>query len=184
MSIRLSASVAAALLSLFMVVGCAREQAADVTGAADVQPAAPLTPQEVETQGRLFLEALLSEDVERLAAFEPLPGFIQAEFRRDPSLRSYLYGADSGEPTRSFASIARRGPLGIMLDGQNGDDFTILFYLESQRDRMREESFLREHFMIDYFACEFSRVRGEWKLRHGVCFDETEGPYPNNDPDL
>jgi len=173
----------AALPLALSPLACAPERAVRESNSVGQSDESPLSSREVEVEGRRFLEALLSRDPARLAAYEPFPNAFLASGRPSPALDAYLYGEADGHRS-SVVRVAEKGPLGIMLDGQNGADFTVLFYMQAHRHRMRDIEFLRENFMNEYFACEFTKSQGRWQLRNGVCFDETEGPYPNNDPDL
>ena len=130
-----------------------------------------LSQAEIEREGRRFLDALLSRDLTTLQSYEPYPGAFFVEGALKPTIDAYLYAETVGDPRfLSVVQIARKGELAVMLDGENADEFTILFHLQDRRDRMRDMRYLRD---------------GErWILRSNFCFEETDGPYPNQDPDL
>jgi hypothetical protein len=95
--------------------------------------------------------------------------------------RDILFSDAPPRPTfpegRSPAQIIALGDTRTLIDW-HGDDAVAFFYPASLTEASRNPAFWLTRWGKDFFACEFRREAGTWRLAHGLCFDETCGPFP------
>lgn len=124
-----------------------------------------------------FLVALFAADESRLLAYEAFPGALSENHNRLADRnRKFIQGP--------LSKVRAGGRLVPVLDGRRGHLFTVLFVQEDFVGKSRDSKFLSKSYLEHYFACAFDDSTGRWLLRDGFCYDETDGPYPDDDPDL
>ena len=132
-----------------------------------------------EVVAREFLEALMTHDVGALKSFASEFGGGQ-QHQLDPEIEEFLF-RDAGD-WLSVTSIAEIAPLEIVIVYQNDVQFLALYVPKSSMRSVTSDEFLQTQWMKKYFACQFKKTAGSWKLYMNFCFAETDGPYPSDYP--
>jgi hypothetical protein len=161
------------LLGLTFAASCsgADEEISTVSTNEDAKPH--------EVVAREFLEALMTHDVGTLRSFASNFGGGQ-QSQWDSEIEEFLF-RDAGD-WLSVTSIAKIAPLEIVIVYQSDVQFLALYVPKSSMKSVKSDEFLQTQWMKKYFACQFKKTAGSWKLYMNFCFAETDGPYPSDYP--
>lgn len=122
-----------------------------------------------------FLKAVTTENAQTLSLYSE---GITENGNLIPRIKEYING-----PIRKVHQGER---LKFKMWGDYGNDFSVIFYQESAELFISKVDidYLKKNYLKTYFVCDFTKVNGGWKLRNGFCYDETDGPYAEEDPNL
>lgn len=95
----------------------------------------------------------------------------------NPDISKFLFGKNNSH-SNGILSIVSKENFTIKSISQGNNIYTVLVTNKQHSGDLENISFLQNHWMLDYFACEVEIKSDQISLYQNVCFAETDGPFP------
>ena len=128
-----------------------------------------------------LLEAVRAQDVAALLSIFASSRDYQGDEEVMADLRDFFWDGEwikrnfpDGKTIYEIAMSEEIFQIGLL---QPDSTFIVIYMPKSQISGMGSPGFFENQWMKKYFACEFGKVEGVWKLVKNLCFYGSGGPY-------